>query len=753
MTTIGQQVKGFRQRSGLTQEELAEKAALSVRSLRDLESGRVTKPRTRSIRMIADALELTDDESRQLLALLADGTLPDPPAASQPTAAARISQLPADVSNFTGRFTALRELDELLIESTAARTTVISAIGGTGKTALAVHWAHGVAPRFPDGQLYIDLRGFDPEQEPLAPVDALGTLLSGLGVPPAEQPTTLDERSARFRSRIADLRLLVILDNAASAAQVRPLLPGSATCRTIVTSRDRLPGLIARDGAVPIQLEAMSESEAGELLRGMIGNTRVDADRPATADIIALCGRLPLAVRVVGANLALVPRQTLRTAADALAATDRLDSLSLPGDPGASVLPAFELSYRPLPDELKVLFGRLGLLPGTTFGVGVVASAMSTTADIVVPRLRHLVSLNLVQPLTEERFTMHDLVKLFARRCADGDDEPVRRALDYYLQSADAANHRLIPARVRTPVDPPMSGVVVEQFRTPESAMEWCGAELSNIADAVDLAFRAGHHRQAAQLPTAMIDYFQRYKHYSTWLATHDRGLQAARLLDDKEREGILLRDTALVYRDLRQFDRCRELLDAAASIARTHGHRLPLARALSALGVLVMELGDNESAIRYLDECARIAAEDGDRYAAMIATLNLGYAAMRTGRLDDARTAFERAIAMSSELSAPMVEASSTGALGEIYRLSGDLTSALAHFRKSFAVATRINEANGQLAAQEAVAQTLAALGRTTEARVAYRAAAELAAQLGDPREPELHAALEDLDKDGADE
>ncbi|GAA1552146.1 XRE family transcriptional regulator [Kribbella hippodromi] len=751
MTTIGRQVKGFRQRSGLTQEELAEQAALSVRSLRDLESGRVTKPRTRSIRLIAEALALTDDETRQLLALLADGALPESPLAAPSATAPRISQLPADISNFTGRFSALRDLDDLLIESQTGQTALISAIGGTGKTALAVHWAHGAAPRFPDGQLYIDLRGFDPEQEPLGPVEALGRLLSGLGVPPAEQPATLDERAARFRSELAGLRLLVILDNAASAAQVRPLLPGSATCRTIVTSRDRLPGLIARDGAVPIQLEALSESEAGELLRGMIGDTRVDADRPATADIIALCGQLPLAVRVVGANLALMPGQTLRAAADALAAVDRLEGLSLPGDPAASVLPAFELSYRPLPDELKVLFGRLGLLPGATFGIGVIASAMSTSADVVVPQLQRLVSLNLVQSVNEERFTMHDLVKLFARRCAGTDDEPVRRAIDYYLQSADAANHCLVPARVRTPIDPPLAGVHVEQFSTPESARLWCTHELANIADAVELAFKAGHHRYAAQLPTAMIDYFQRYKHYSTWIATHEYGLEAARLLGDKEREGIFLRDTALIYRDLQQFDRCRELLDAATSIARTHGHRLPLARALSTLGILVMDLGDNESAMRYFEECARIAAEDGDRYAAMIATLNFGFAAMRSGRLDDARTAFERAITMSSELSAPAVEASSTGALGEIYRLSGDLTSALTHFRESYAVATRINEANHQLAAQEAVAQTLAALGRPSEAREAYRAAAELAAQLGDPRERELHAALEDLDKEGS--
>ncbi|MEU4197439.1 tetratricopeptide repeat protein [Kribbella sp. NPDC026611] len=751
MSAIGKQVRAFRQRAGLTQEELAEKASLSVRSLRDLESGRVARPRARSIRLIAAALELADDETRRLLAVLADSTPTSPAEAgagsATPPITPPISQLPADVTAFTGRFPALRRLDELVGDAAAPRTVVVSALGGTGKTALAVHWAHGVLSRFPDGQLYLDLRGFDPSQKPLDPADALGRFLTALGVAPAAQPTTLDERATLFRSLVAERRLLLILDNAASAAQVRPLLPGSPYCVSIVTSRDRLAGLVARDGAAPLQLDAMTESEAGDLLRGMVGDSRVDADRPAAADLIALCGRLPLAVRVVGANLALDHQRTLREAADALAAADRLDSLSLPDDPAASVLPAFELSYRPLADDLKLLFGRLGLLPGTSFGVHVVASAMATHAVDVERQLTQLVTLNWVQPLGDGRYVLHDLVKLFARRVAGDDADAVRRVLDYYLQSADAANQLINPARVRTPISAPAAGVVVEQFRTAEVALQWCNEELTTIADAVELAVREGLDEYAVQLPTAMIDYFQRYKHWPVWLGTHEQALQAAVRLGDKEREGILLRDTALVYRDLREHDRARELLESAAAIAREHGHRLPLARALSTLGIVAMDLGDNDSAMSYFDECVRIADEDGDQYAGMVASINLGFAHLRAERLADAAEAFERVLPVSRELSAGEVETVATGALAEISRLNGDPEGALQRFHESLALAEKLDEPLGRLSAHEAIARTLDQLGRRAEARRSYLAAAQIAADLGDPRERELHDAIENLD------
>ncbi|MFI5708395.1 ATP-binding protein [Kribbella sp. NPDC051620] len=520
MSEIGRRIKALRQRSGLTQEELADRSSLSERSLRDLESGRVRKPRAKSIRLIASALELSAGETRQLLGLIADET-PEPAASAHPVPS--LDQLPLDDLHFTGRFAELRDLDLLVSERSPARIVTISAIGGSGKTALAVHWAHGAAGHFPDGRLYVDLRGFTPDQEPLDPAEALGRILTALEIKPADQPPTLEERATSYRSVVAGRRLLVILDTAATADQVRPLLPGSPSCATIVTSRERLPGLMVREGAHPLLLDAMAESEAGELLRTVLGNARVDEDRTAAAEIISLCGRLPLALRVAGASISLGDYRTLRQAADELGSPDRLERLSLPGDPTSSVLPAFELSIARLPGELKEFFCRLGLLPGSIFGTNAAASLTATSADLADRQLQRLVALNLVQSRADGRFALHDLVKLFAQRCAAVDEAALRRVLDYYLQSADEANRQLRPSRVRSPIDPALDGVIVESFATPETALQWCTDELPAIADAVDVAAAANLSAPAIQLPTSMIDFFHLRKHWppvSNWVGS-----------------------------------------------------------------------------------------------------------------------------------------------------------------------------------------------------------------------------------------
>ncbi|MEV8372342.1 helix-turn-helix domain-containing protein [Kribbella sp. NPDC056861] len=747
MTEIGQQLRALRRRTGLTQEELAERSSLSERSLRDLESGRVQKPRAKSIRLIATALELSDEETRQLLALIADDT-PPPVAKPQPT---RLQQLPAADVHFTGRFSELRELDDLVSDRPSARIVTITAIGGSGKTALAVHWAHGASARFPDGQLYVDLHGFTPGQLPLDPAEALGRMLTALDVQPGDQPASVEERAALFRSQIADRRLLILLDNAATAEQVRPLLPGSPSCATIITSRERLAGLIVRDGARPLLLDAMTGSEAGELLRGIVGPAQVDGDRRAASEIIELCSRLPLAIRVVAAGIALGDQRTLREAADALAAPDRLERLSLPDDPAASVLPAFQVSYDRLFDELKLLFGRLGLLPGTTFGPNVVASLMASDVATAAESLQRLVALNLVQPRTAGRYGLHDLVKLFAQRCSGPDEPALRRALDYYLQAADAANHQLRPSRVRTPIDPPLDGVVTETFSTPDAAGQWCTDELVNVADAVELSMSTGQYRFAVQLPTSMIDYFARRKVWPVWLATHQRALVAADLLGDKEREGILRCALGVAHRELRELDLAQEYLEAAAAIAREGNHRLPLARALSALGILAADRGEDDLAVGYYAECARIAEEDGDEYGAMLAILNAGFLHLRSEQVGKAKDAFEQVLPMCRRLQAAEVEAACLGALAEIMRLSGEPHQALALFRESAVLAERTNNPDGLINGHEAAAKTLVQLGRIPEARSAYLSALRVAEDLGDPRRLDLQTALDRLTQAGS--
>jgi tetratricopeptide (TPR) repeat protein/transcriptional regulator with XRE-family HTH domain len=731
LSEIGRQIRSLRRRAGLTQEELADRSALSERSLRDLESGRVTKPRAKSLRLIASALDLSVPETRQLLALLADEA---PPRPVDQAPRIRLNQLPAADPHFTGRFTELRELDNL-VSGQPARIITVSAIGGTGKTSLAIHWAHGAATHFPDGQIYVDLHGFTPGQAPADPAEALGQVLSALAVEPSDLPATLEERASLFRTLVADRQMLILLDNAATAEQVRPLLPGTPSCATIVTSRERLAGLIVRDGARPLLLDAMSSSEAGELLRKLLGADRVDNDRAAATEIIDLCGRLPLALRVVGAGIALGLHQTLPGAADDLAAADRLERLSFPDDPAASVLPAFQSSYDPLPTELKVLFGQLGLLPGDSFGKNAVASLMASNALDVDEQLNRLVMLNLVQSRGVDRFGLHDLVKLFALRCAGTDLAPLRRALDYYLQSADEANRRLRPSRIRASVAPPVEGVIIEAFDTSSSALEWCSEEVMNIVRAVDIAADHELYNFALQLPTSLMDFFQLRKHWSACLAMHNRALLVARSVGDKEREGILMCGIGLAYEGLGQYDKAQIHQQSAAAIARDGNHRLPLARAVSALAILAFSQGDLDAAVRHYSECAQIAAEDNDLYGGMLAAFNMGLAHLRAEDLDRATASFEKALPLSRQLDAADVMAGCIGALARIMQLNGDLEQALVRFRESATLAKATDNLMGLAETYGNIGFTLEQLGQITEAKEAFVLAVRTAEELGDLR------------------
>jgi tetratricopeptide (TPR) repeat protein len=288
--------------------------------------------------------------------------------------------------------------------------------------------------------------------------------------------------------------------------------------------------------------------------------------------------------------------------------------------------------------------------------------------------------------------------------------------------------------------------VVVEEFGTPDAALRWCIDEIATIADAVELATSSGQYRAAVQLPTSMIDFFQTRKHWSAWLGTHQRGVEAARELGDKEREGVLLCGIGAAYRELRQYDLAQDHLDSAAEIARAGNHRFPLARALSALGILAMDQGDNATAVVRFAECAQIAEEDDDPYGAMLAVYNCGYAYMLSEKLDDARAAFEKALTMGHKLQAVDVTTGCVGALAEILRLSGDPEGALVRFREGVVLAVEANDLVGQLAGHDAIARTLIQLGRPDEAKSAYLSALQAAEQLGDPRLPELQTALDQL-------
>jgi transcriptional regulator with XRE-family HTH domain len=417
---FGSRLRACRQSSGLSQQELAERSGLSIRAISKLECGWTRWPYPGSVDRLADALGLFDVARADFMVAaqrrLGRGAGPGRPWAGH---AYLPRLLPALVPAFAGRDGELEILSRLLDDS--GRTTLVTAItgiAGVGKTALAVHWAHRFASDFPDGQLFVNLRGFGPSGRPLTPADAAEVFLDALGVPADRVPTTVAACLGLYRSLLVGKRILIVLDNARDAAQVRPLLPGSPTCRVIVTSRDQLPGLTATEAARPLTVNALPDPEARHLLARRLGPARLAADPRATDQIIAACAGLPLALSIIAARAELRPDLSLSRIAADLAGHPTLDAFTDPSDPAADLRTVFSWSYHQLEDEAARTFRLLGLHPATDLELGTIAALADTTPELASHALNALARANLVQAVGHERYRMNSLLRGYAREQA-----------------------------------------------------------------------------------------------------------------------------------------------------------------------------------------------------------------------------------------------------------------------------------------------------------------------------------------------
>jgi transcriptional regulator with XRE-family HTH domain/tetratricopeptide (TPR) repeat protein len=455
-----------RTEAGLTQEELAERATLSVRAIRDQERGATGRPYRHSINQLADALDLTGAERTEFTRAARRA----PREVTGQVESRGPQQLPGEVADFTGRSAELKSLADLLETGRGpAGTVVVSAVGGTagvGKTALAVHWAHQVAGQFPGGQLYVNLRGYDPDQ-PMAAADALAGFLRALGVAGQDIPADTEERAAKYRSVLAGQRVLVLLDNASSAEQVRPLLPASDSGVVVVTSRDTLAGLVARDGARRLDLDRLSLTDADRLLTTLIGDRAVD-DAVATAALATACARLPLTLRVAAGLAVARPKVPLhRLVAELADERRRLDPSEAAGDPRTSGRAVFSWSYRQLEPAAARAFRLLGLHPGPDLELDAAAALTGHPLDRAQQLLDTLTRAHLVrrtgvqstgvqstglQPAGTAGYGQHDLLRSYARELAAGVDGPdasrdaLTRLFEHYLHTAMAAMDALYPA-------------------------------------------------------------------------------------------------------------------------------------------------------------------------------------------------------------------------------------------------------------------------------------------------------------------
>jgi DNA-binding SARP family transcriptional activator/Tfp pilus assembly protein PilF len=661
------------------------------------------------------------------------GTEPAPPAQAEPEqitqrriASPAPRELPPSVSGFTGRSAELQALTRLLDRpgQQVPRAVVISAIGGTagvGKTALAVHWAHQAAGRFPDGQLYVNLRGYDPDQ-PMTAAEALAGFLGALGVPGQDIPLEAAERAARYRSVLAGKRVLVVLDNAGSAEQVRPLLPGTPGCVVVVTSRDSLAGLVARDGARRLDLDLLPLPDAVGLLHALIGG-RVDADPGAAATLAELCARLPLALRVAAELAAARPAAPLAELDSELADQQRrLDLLDAGGDPRTAVRAVFSWSYRHLGTDARCAFRLLGLHPGPDVDPYAAAALTASTIQHSRQVLGVLARAHLIQPASAGRYNMHDLLRAYATHLARSEDsEQDRRAaltrlFDYYLAAAAAAMDALVPAELhRRPRIPPPA-TPVPDMTTPDAAQTWLDAERATLATAAAHTAAYGWAGHTTRLATTLYRYLDTGGHLPDALVIHTHALHAARHIGDPAAHALALMHLGVAYIRQGRYQQAADHLQQALALCRETGDRLGEARALSNLGLAHNWQGNYAQASGNARQALALCRETGDRLGEAYALTAIAIGYMYQGR-PEAIAQFQLARALYRELGESAGEATALGNLGEACWRQGHLDQAATHLREALIVARATGSRGSQAYALTHLGLTYQRQGRHEEA------------------------------------
>jgi tetratricopeptide (TPR) repeat protein len=629
-------------------------------------------------------------------------------------------ELPADVSAFTGRGAELAELDRLLTgqATTAGQASgcgavagrapaaVISAVWGTagvGKTALAIHWAHLAAERFPDGQLHVNLRGYDPAR-PMTAADALARFLRALGVPGQDIPPGEDQRAARYRSLLAGKRMLIVLDNASSVEQVRPLLPGTAGCVVLVTSRDALAGLVARDGAARLDLDLLPLAEAVALLTELIGEP-AHADPPATAELGRQCARLPLALRVAAELAAARPGVPL---ADLVADLDsqqrRLDLLDVAGDPRTAVRAVFSWSYQQLAGEAARMFRLLGVHPGPDITAAAAASLAAIAEADSRRLLGELARAHLIAEHVPGRYAFHDLLRAYAAEQAHHTDsqndrrEATGRVLDHYLHTAAHAALLLVPGKEPVALAPPRPGVAAGQPADSAQALAWFEAEHQVLLAAVTLAAESGFDVHAWQLPWAMAPFLHKRGHWQEWAATQRVALAAAARLGDTAAQAVCGRLLGLACTSLGDHDQARGHYAGSLTLYQRLGNRLGQAKVHHNLGYLAQRQGRYADALGHAEQALRLYQAIGDKANEVAALNGVGWCHGLVGDYQQARVFCRQAVTLSAQADDRWLEGAAWDSLGYAEHHLGNLAEAAACYQRALSIAreagARFNEA-----------------------------------------------------------
>jgi tetratricopeptide (TPR) repeat protein/DNA-binding XRE family transcriptional regulator len=739
-------IRRFRLRAGLTQEALAERSGVSVSTIRGMETGKRRNPQLASVRQLAAALDLGPTEL--------DGLLAAATGAAAPSAAPVPRQLPAPPVPFVGRHHELDRLDAALRSgSGAASTVVISAIagaGGVGKSWLALHWAHRNADRFPDGQLFVDLRGFSPDSDPMDPAVAVRGFLDALGVEPGRIPVAPHAQAALFRSLVADKRMLLVLDNAVDTAQVASLLPGGDTCTVAVTSRNRLPGLITGHGAHHLSVDTLTDTEARGLLVARLGPARIDAEAAAADELVRLCGGFPLALSIIASRAHTNPHLPLADLADELrdGALDVLDD----ADPAASLPAVLSLSHHALTDEEAEVFGLLAIAPGPDIGSAAAASLTGRGRSRTRALLRRLEQASLIGQDAAGRYRMHDLIRRYAATAHNLTDDTRRaalqRVLDFYTHTAIAGARLLDTHRESIELAPPAPACHPQTLPDIPAAMEWFDSEHQNLLAAQCTAVAHALHRTAWQLAWTLNDFHYRRGHRHDQLAVWRIAVDSASRLPDPDAQILSYRLLGRAHVVLGHHEEAIEALNQALALSEQQNDRALQAHAHYTLASI---WPDGRRALEH----ARLAL---DLYRGLDQPIRegnalnaVGWYAARLGEYDSAREHCQAALALYRLHQDVNGQAQTLDSLGYIDHHSGHHHDAVQHYREAMSLYRDLDNTYETTDTLERLGHAHAALGHHDQAVAVWQEARDLFRQQG--RDEEADQVERQLDGLGAED
>jgi tetratricopeptide (TPR) repeat protein/transcriptional regulator with XRE-family HTH domain len=744
---FGDEVRTRRRKLGFSQEHLAARADIDVKTLRMIETGRRT-PRPSTLHRLADALALTDADRTLFIAAGAPRRAEAVPAGP--------AQLPPDVYGFVGRAAELELLSAITADAGAEPTAVVisalSGTAGTGKTALAVHWGHRVRADFPDGQLYVNLRGFDPGGAVLSPSDAVRGFLGALAVPPETIPGDLDGQVALYRSLLAGKRMVLVLDNARDSAQVRPLLPGANGCLVLATSRNELTGLVAGHGARPLNLGLLSAAESRELLARRLGESRLAAEPAAVDEIVVRCARLPLALTIVAARAAMRPELPLvALAAELRDSRERLDALTT-DDPANDVRAVFSWSHRALPAPAARLFRLLGLHPGPEVSVraaaGLAGADVATTGQL----LAELAGATLLVESAPGRFTFHDLLRAYAGEQAralepaEQRQAALRRMVDHYLHTALAADRLLDPHRQPVLAAEPDEGVTEEPLADRQAALEWFTVEQPVLVAVVGRAAGAGLDTRVWLLAWALATYFFRRWQGHDWVVTQHAAMAAAERLGDERLQVRTHNDLAGGFFHLGRIEDAERHLLLALKLFEALGDEAAQAGSHLNLGKVYQQQGRHREALAHNWQGHDLFQRTGSGYGYASALNAIGWCHAQLGEYAKGVEFCERALAVHLDVGQGTGESETWHSLGYCHHHLGDLAAAQHAYRQGARLFAEYGDPYNQALCLVNLGAVLVDAGEPEPARDAWRTALRLLEDLDHPDATDVRDRLASL-------